>query len=172
MSEMPATTAWWSEDDRRYVLSVMEQFRPKTVLEFGPGSSTLALIDGGATRIDACEDDPEWLAIYRERIANRYPGIVNLVFYTWSDPLVIPACDAKARYDLALIDGPLAIDKRIATIRYSLDRAARVLVPLEHPDWQTSPLFKSLTEMTALRNRNIYIDEIGPPSFAFAMVTP
>lgn len=71
----------------------------KSVLEFGPGNSTQALIDGGVEIITAFEQD----AAYAESIKIRFPAI-RLFCY---DPSQIPISRGfVSNFDIALIDGP------------------------------------------------------------------
>src|SRR3954468_3676950 len=94
----PEELRWWSFNDYGAVLQVMQRLGPRRVLEFGPGSSTLALIEGGATHIDSCEDDPVWFNTYTVRLQKKCPRIVTLRPYTWSDPVTVPGVDDKV-YD-------------------------------------------------------------------------
>jgi hypothetical protein len=133
MSLYPAEGAhWWTENDHRAVVQVVRSTGARTVLEFGPGTSTLSLIEGGAERIDACEDDPHWFAVYCERLEDVYPERVRLLPYNWTARLQINR--AADRYDLALIDGPRVVSRRFAVLHYCLARCDRVLIPLEEWD--------------------------------------
>lgn len=164
----PDEQSWWSFADYQAVLDVMARLRPDTVLEFGPGSSTLALIEGGATRIDTCEDDRIWYDVYEPRLARRFPAIVRLHRYVWSDPLRIPALDDQ-RYDLALIDGPFNTPRRPAVLEYALARCAAVLMPTE--EYKTAPMLRPLiTAIAANTGRSLEIVETGPLSGAFALI--
>lgn len=159
---------WWSFNDHRAVMDTMRQLQPKRVLEFGPGSSTLALIEGGAARVDTCEDNPDWAQVYEERLQGKFPDVVRLHRFTMTDPLSIPAIDGQV-YDLALIDGPLGTDSRQAVVRYCLDRCAVVLVPTE----DGNPAFRPfLVALAAERGWDIAIRETGPLSGGFALLTP
>src|SRR4051812_12408033 len=86
----PEEQHWWSFNDYGVVLEVTERLQAKTVLEFGPGWSTRSLIEGGATTIDACEDNPEWFRVHAERLVPNFPGIVTLHPYICSEPIVVP----------------------------------------------------------------------------------
>lgn len=163
----PEEQHWWSFNDYGAVLDVMERLRPKKMLEFGPGSSTLALIEGGAEHIDTCEDDPHWAQVYEERLVPRFPGIVSLHRYTWSDPLKIAAI-ARRRYDLALIDGPRDTTKRMPVIGYALMRCARVLVPTESATGGGNVL----VPLTGFEDEyQVEWMETGPLAGGFALVT-
>jgi len=121
----PKAQRWWSFADHGVLMDLMLRLQPKTVLEFGPGSSTLALVEGGAVSIDTCEDNPDWLAVYEERLAPRFWDILTLHAYTATDPLTIPAIDQR-RYDFAFVDGPRLTHTRGREIQYALDRCAWV----------------------------------------------
>lgn len=157
-------TSWWSFSDYSTVLTVMGQLRPQTVLEFGPGSSTLALIEGGATQIDCCEDDPVWFKTYCERLEDRFPKTVLMVPYTWTDPLNVPG--AANAYDLALIDGPLQIERRAAVIRFCAGRCRYLLVPME----DSEP--NGLRDVVESLGRPVKYIASGPLAGTFALVGP
>lgn len=170
----PEERHWWSFNDHGAVLDVMQRLQPKRVLEFGPGSSTLALIEGGAAHIDTCEDDPIWAATYEERLVPKYPGLVFLHRYTWRDPLSIPSIDDQ-RYDLALIDGPRDDHSdgpdgsmRIAVVRYALERCKAVLVPTEGRD--QGPMLRVFDEIANGRGRQYEVMETGPLATSFALL--
>jgi hypothetical protein len=164
----PEERHWWSFNDYRAVLETMRARRPARVLEFGPGSSTLALIEGGAQRIDTCEDNPDWAQVYETRLQGKYPDLVRVVRFTMGEPLTIPEVDGQT-YDLALIDGPLGTNSRQPVVRYCLDRCAAVLVPTE----DGNPAFRPfLVALAAERGWEIAIRETGPLSGGFALLTP
>jgi hypothetical protein len=161
---------WWSFADYGAVMDVMTRLKPKRVLEFGPGSSTLALIEGGAMRIDTCEDHPSWLAVYRERLEAVYPDIVMVYEYAWSDPLTVPRI-ARRRYDLALIDGPYTSEKRPPAIAYALQRSKAVLVPTEDGREHTSLLRPHIVRLAERFGFNIEWMDTGPLAGGFALMT-
>jgi hypothetical protein len=117
----PEAQPWWTFADYQVVLDLLARFRPRTVLEFGPGSSTLALLEGGARLIETCEDDAEWADVYADRLVGRFPQRVRLHRYANTDPIVIPAL-AAARFDCALVDGPRYTENRPRTIAYAAAR--------------------------------------------------
>lgn len=162
----PEERHWWSMADYGAVLDVMHRLKPARVLEFGPGSSTLALVEGGAAHIDCCEDDPGWAQVYEERLTRRFPEIVHLHRYTWQEQLAIPAIDGET-YDLALIDGPLGTDRRPAVVAYCLDRCRAVLAPTEDGNPEFRP---ALLAIAAARGLDIEIRETGPLSGGFALL--
>jgi len=166
----PVEARWWSFQDFGAVLDVCERLHPQRALEFGPGSSTLALIEGGA-HVDTCEDDPKWAKVYRDRIENKYPHIVRLHDYTWSDPISIPALDAQT-FDLGLIDGPLGTPRRYAAIEYCLERCVATLIPTEDDGRKHKSFLRPIIEAAADRlNRSVEYMETGPLSGGFALVT-
>jgi hypothetical protein len=172
----PESRHWWSTTDYGAVLGVMRQLQPQTVLEFGPGSSTLALIEGGARRVDSCEDRPDWMATYRARIADKYPTAefqtkVRIIPYTWSDPVVVEGLSEEP-YDLALIDGPYTSEKRPPVIEFCLQRARVVLVPTED-DGRTYKSFlrPHIERLAAQYGWTVAYTETGPDSGGFALLT-
>lgn len=164
----PVERHWCSFADYGAVLDVMQRLRPELVLEFGPGSSTLALIEGGAHHIDTCEDNPDWSEVYEERLMRAFPSIVKLHRFTLSDPLTIPVIDQQY-YDLALIDGPLGTDARQPVVRYAMDRCRAVLAPTEDGNPKFRPFLVNLADERGWR---IEIVETGPLSGGFALLTP
>lgn len=166
----PEEHHWWSFTDYGAVLGVMEQLRPRRVLEFGPGNSTRALIEGGAEQIDACEDNPIWFNVYQERLGAKFPGRVRFVPYTWAPTLSIPDIDDE-RYDLALIDGPFGTENRPPVIAYCLQRCQRVLVPTEDHKNGYGHLRGHIKDLAQRFGRRIDWIESGPLSGAFALLT-
>lgn len=163
----PRERHFWSYADYAAVVSVVRRLKPPAVLEFGPGSSTLALLEGGAASIDSCEDDFHWLATNRSMLAPH--RAVELHAYTWGDPLTIPALDAR-RYAFALIDGPHSEGRRPACIEYALQRCDAVMVALECAQGSDflSAVCRSLAEK---HGRAIEVMETGPLAGAFAVLT-
>lgn len=164
----PREQHWWTFNDYRAVVAVTRRLKPWRVLEFGPGNSTLALIEGGAVQIDACEDDPHYLRLWRNRIVGHYPHVA-LYPYAWADPLTIPALDGR-RYDLALIDGPRDTERRVAVVEYCLARCAAVLVPLEESASHVylRPFVLGAAER---HGRKVELIESGPLAGTFALLT-
>lgn len=166
----PEEQHWWSFNDYGAVLDVTARLKPKRVVEFGPGSSTLALIEGGAKHIDTCEDAADWFEVYEERLAKRFPAIVHIHRYTVADPLSIPALDHQ-KYDLALIDGPLGTLARPAVIAWCLARCKAVLVPTEDLKPADAGLRPAITRLAEEFGRSIEWMETGPLSGGFALMT-
>jgi hypothetical protein len=167
----PVERHWWSMADYGAVLGTVRALEARTVLEFGPGSSTLAIIEGGATRITSCEDDPKWLAVHRSRIGREFAGILELVAYTWRDPLSIPAIDHRV-YDLAMIDGPHETPRRPAVLEYCLQRCRAVLIPTEDHKVSSPPLRPHIARLADVYRASVEIVETGPLSGAFALMFP
>lgn len=170
----PEERHWWSFNDYGAVLDAVESARAQVgpefrVLEFGPGSSTLALIEGGATAIDACEDDPHWAQVYRKRLQPRFPDVITIREYTLSTPLAIPAVDDR-RYHFALIDGPRDTTRRADVIAYALERADVVMVPAESDGGEG--LRPTIRKLARKYGRKITWRETGPLAGGFAILTP
>lgn len=167
----PEERHFWSFSDYATVMNITAMLSARTVLEFGPGSSTLSLLEGGASKIDCCEDDPDWFSVYVERLQQRFPHRVTMHSYVWSDPLNVPVVDER-RYDLALVDGPFGTERRPAVIAYALRRASNVLVPTE--DYKTAgPVLRPvILALAKAANRAVRFFETGPLSGGFALVEP
>ncbi len=166
----PEEGGWWSQQDYQAVMDITSELRPKRVIEFGPGSSTLALLEGGAQRIDTCENNEDWAQVYDERLVLRFPTQVWLHRYTWAEPLSVPALDAET-FDLALVDGPRT-HLRIPVLRYCLERCQHVLAPTEdegriHESF-LRPRLRALAEEFG---RDMQIIETGPLSGGFALLS-
>lgn len=158
---------YWSFADYGTVVDVVRKLYARSVLEFGPGSSTLALIEGGASTIYTLEDDPVWTPPARDRLANHWQ-VARLIAYTWSDPLVVEQVDRE--FDLALIDGPADTTRRPACIEYALARCRAVLVALECAQGDTF-LRDACIRLAEKHGRAIEIMETGPLAGAFALLT-
>jgi hypothetical protein len=153
---------WWSVNDYEYVVKMTRRLGARRVLEFGPGASTLSLLEGGAERIDCCETDRHWLNIYSERL--QFPQVV-LHSYALSDPLSVPSLDGQ-RWDMALIDGPREVADRFPVVHYCLARCAHVLVPLESIGSDAMTRFVFGLDVTTIETM-----ETGPLAGSFALLT-
>lgn len=162
----PEERHWWSFNDYGHVLDVVRARGAKRILEFGPGSSTLALIEGGATTIDTCEDNPDWAQVYEDRLAGRFPEIVRVHRY---EPGTAGPLGLKGGYDLGLIDGPLGTQNRGPAIRYAIARCAAVLVPTEDRNPSHRAEIRSIAEAYGW---SMTVTETGPLSGGFALLTP
>lgn len=166
----PDEQHWCSFSDYGCILDVTKRLQAKRVLEFGPGSSTLALIEGGAELIDSCEDDPHWFVHYHAHLEAHFRAIVNLRPYAWDPILSIPGVDGQ-RYDLALIDGPRQTPLRPLVVDYCLRCCAAVLVPLECDDGSTL-MREACTALAVDHGRPLEIMHTGPLAGAFALIGP
>lgn len=169
---------WWSLSDYAAVVAAMKKTKARRVLEFGPGSSTLALIEGGAESVDTCEDQEDWAKVYEERLAKRFPEpgfptVVRLHRFTWPEGalLSIPAVDGE-HFDLALIDGPHGTERRPDVIRYALERCTHVLVSLEESESARPFLRPAVKALGKELGRPVKITETGPDAGAFALIGP
>lgn len=163
----PQEAHWWSANDYGHVVDTTQAIGAKTVLEFGPGSSTLSLIEGGALSIDACEDNEHWAKVHEERIAKRFPSIVRIVPYVWNDPLTIKAIEGRS-YDMALIDGPHGTPARPAVLRYCLTRCKSVLMCCE--DYYGRGLREEARVIAMRYGRSFTVTETGPLAGSFALI--
>lgn len=164
----PEGAHWWSPQDHMAVVNVMRRLKPKRVLEFGPGTSTLALIEGGAWRIECCEDDAHWHGVWLQRLS-RYPQ-VRMHAFKMADPITIPALDEE-RFDLALVDGPRDTVQRFEVIRYALRHCDQVLVALESIGSDCLTLF-CLDLIARKRIKSMDLFQTGPLAGSFGLLTP
>lgn len=153
------------------ILDTVARLGARRVLEFGPGRSTLAIIEGGATHIDTVEDDPAWFTVWDNRLQRRFPDVVHLRAYHWQDPLRILGVDGET-YDLGIVDGPLRTELRPIAIRYALARCRRVLVPLEETEPGHVFLRPIVERLAADQGRTLHITPTGPLAGAYALVGP
>lgn len=163
----PEARHFCSLADYGAILSVTQRLQPKRVLEFGPGWSTLALIEGGALLVDACEDQTAWLKLWQDRL-QEHRAVVTIRAFDWVDPLTIDGIDD--RYDMALIDGPYQVARRPAVISYALSRCDAVLVPLECAGGDET-LRRFVIREAEARGPSIEIMETGPLAGSFALLT-
>ena len=161
----PEEQHWWSFNDYAAVLGYVQETAARRVLEFGPGSSTLSLIEGGATAIDTCEDDEAWATVYDERLVRRFPDVVRLHRYTWSKRLTIAGVDDQ-HYDLALIDGPWDQRRRLPVLAYALERCRSVMISID----ESKALLTRLEGLTNAGTHRVELRETGPLAGAFACI--
>lgn len=159
----PEEQHFWSFNDYGHVLKITRELSARRVLEFGPGSSTLALIEGGAELIDTCEDLPEWADVWDERLVKRFPGLVRQHRYRQPG---FPA--VSTGYDLALIDGPFGTPQRPRAIEFCMPRARWVLAPTEN----SRDLRASIEALASAAGRRCDWTATGPLSGGFALIHP
>lgn len=114
----PDEQRWWSFADHEVLLELVEEVRPRDVLEFGPGSSTLALIEGGAVNIVSCEDDPDYL----RHFASLEDYGVLMLSYVQADPPIVPGLDEARVFEFGFVDGPNGSGNRGPVIAYAAAR--------------------------------------------------
>jgi hypothetical protein len=82
----------------------------RSVLEFGPGISTLALIEAGVPSIVSLEHDPVWLETQKEKFKD-YPQVT---IAQYADTVPVGAAEiALQEFDLALVDSPQGFDHKL-----------------------------------------------------------
>lgn len=169
----PSTPAhWWTRQDHDAVVAVVRRLGAKHVLEFGPGTSTLSLIEGGATLIDACEDDEHYFKVHKERLGGQFPTIVRMRPYRWAPLPSVLGCDSTS-FDLGLVDGPRQTERRAAVIVYAMERCRHTLVPLEEGSGEHPRIREVVTRFASLYQRPVeWIEGTGPLAGAFALIGP
>jgi hypothetical protein len=81
----------------------------KSVLEFGPGLTTLALIEAGVPKIVSLESDPEWLEKQREEL-KAYPQVE---LHSFEDEVPVRINAELGKFDLALVDSPAGFSHKV-----------------------------------------------------------
>ena len=120
------------------LLNEIKHIGARTVLEFGPGYSTLAFIEAGCTDICTLEHNPRWFSLAKARLG-AFPA-VHIKSYRNTEEIQIPELNGKA-FDLIFIDSPSGVDQkshvsfasqdgcsRFNTVAWSLGRAPIVLL--------------------------------------------
>lgn len=97
-----------------YGILMKEVKGAKSALEFGPGISTLALIEAGLERIVTLEHDDEWFAAAVERFKD-YPQVQ--VKRYWDEPEARGEIDEGDTFDLAFVDSPKGFHLPLPGIR-------------------------------------------------------
>jgi hypothetical protein len=149
----------------------------KTVLEFGPGASTFALIEAGVEKIVTLEHLAEWYDKALEKFKD-YPQVEIRQYY--DEPTVL--ADVEEDFDVALVDSPkgfthevieaLGVRKkhpgqedcsRFNTCLFALDRA-----PLVYLHDAYRPLERgTLGRLNALGHRSEFI---APTKYGLAKI--
>jgi hypothetical protein len=90
---------------------LLNEFRgAKSVLEIGPGISTLALIEAGVEKIVTLEHDPQWFAKALEKFKD-YPQVTVA---RYADTVPVGADEiAFQDFDVALVDSPKGFTHRV-----------------------------------------------------------
>lgn len=164
---------WCSAADYGAIVDVTERLRPETVLEFGPGWSTFALIEGGAGHVNCCEADPHWFDVWADRLFADHFGLVSMIPYEWCDPLRVSISEARMNgrlYDMGLVDGPVEVERRPAVIEYCIARCRHVLVPLEESHGDTLTTF-CIGLVKRERVKAMELFNTGPLAGSFALLT-
>jgi hypothetical protein len=121
--------SWWSEDDRTVLRAILGYIRPKTVLEFGSGDSTLTIAEAGIPWIDTFEDNEKWYDFNYETFKQHRS--INHYLYQRRDPLFLPQVQVQC-YDLGFVDGPRWVEEREPEMIYAGSRCRALAV---HDFW-------------------------------------
>lgn len=127
-------------DDYGTLIAEAKRANAKTVLEFGPGNSTLAWVEAGCTDITTLEHQAKWFMIAKANLA-KYKN-VKLLPYNNTPVIEIPALNGK-KFDLIFVDSPVGMEaspkfaprfpgqencSRLNTLLFALDRAPVILL--------------------------------------------
>lgn len=84
-----------------YGMLLKEAAGVKSALEFGPGISTLALIEAGVEKIVTLEHDPKWF----DAAVAQFKDYPQVSVRTYKDEPVVEA-DVEGEFDIAFVDSP------------------------------------------------------------------
>lgn len=119
-------------DDYAGLLNETRRIGAKKVLEFGPGFSTLALLEAGCTDITSLENSPIWLNRAKRRL--RQYQYVHLGTYQDVPNMSLPGLDDDhQQFDMIFVDSPPGNPDsegraRFNPVMWSLGRAPVVLL--------------------------------------------
>lgn len=98
----------------------------RNILEFGPGASTLALIEAGVERIVSAECNPKWEAAANERLKDYVAaGRVEIVRFTNTAPVAF-CPSVVGPFDLVFVDSPVGIEARSAVRHRGEENCSRL----------------------------------------------
>lgn len=99
-------------DDYGALISEVKRLDANRVLEFGPGLSTLALVEAGCGDIITLEYQARWRTAAKNRLWQH--KTVKILPYENSPEISIPDLE-KSRFDMIFVDSPIGTDLPTAT---------------------------------------------------------
>lgn len=97
-------------DDYGAIVSECRRIGAETAIEFGPGSTTLALFEGGCRSVISYEYDPMWIDKSLARIGPVKPENVEWEIRKFENvPVIELDCP---RVDIAVVDSPIGVESR------------------------------------------------------------
>lgn len=104
MSELyPNETLQLQRAEYEYIIAACKKINAKSALEFGPGSTTLALIEAGLERIVTCEHIDKWYEAAKERFKDYKQ--VQVVRFRNEAPIA-RVDELLGQFDIGLVDAP------------------------------------------------------------------
>jgi hypothetical protein len=98
----------------------------KRVMEFGPGASTLAMIEAGVEHIVSAECNPKWEATANERLKEYVDAKrVEIVRFTNTVPVTFNP-EVTGPFDLVFVDSPVGIEARSAARHPGQENCSRL----------------------------------------------
>lgn len=97
-------------DDYATILRECSALGAKTALEFGPGYTTLALIEAGLIKIVSLEHNEEWFEKMKIRFAE-YPQVEVRRYQ--DEPEATADLAADEQFDMAIVDSPQGFNRQI-----------------------------------------------------------
>lgn len=125
-------------EDYGALVDECKRISARTVLEFGPGMSTFALIEAGCQRIATCEYQEKWL----NEAVERFKPYSHVSVHRYANHVDVEVEGlSRMSFDLAFVDSPLGQPSRnhvklpaqeecnrLNTVLYALDCAPVVLL--------------------------------------------
>lgn len=90
-------------EDYQAIMGEVERTKARSVLEIGPGYSTLAFIEAGCDPIVCLEHDSKWFEEAKERFSE-YPQVEVRKY--WNEPEARAELEPTETFDLAFVDSP------------------------------------------------------------------
>jgi hypothetical protein len=98
----------------------------KRVMEFGPGASTLAMIEAGVEHIVSAECSPLWEAKARVSLHEYIDaGRVEIIRFTNTVPVTFSQ-EVEGPFDLVFVDSPVGIEARSAVRHKGQENCSRL----------------------------------------------
>jgi hypothetical protein len=131
-------------EDYDLIVSIVSSLKCKVALEFGPGATTLALLDAGVETVDTYEHNQLWFDRAQHSLRTfRDQQRVFVHMYKNDAKIHLPS-SPRIMFDVAIVDSPVGVSKRrhefpgqegcarLNTLRYACEHARVVLLHDAH----------------------------------------
>jgi predicted O-methyltransferase YrrM len=138
-----------------FLRKFIKQNSIKSVLEFGPGTSTLCFLACGCD-VDTCECKESYFHQYKNEFRGNTK--INVHVYDDVDNVSVPSLE-KDRYDMAFIDGPVG-RARLSRLNTLLFSASKTDIIMLHDAARKGEL-ESIDEMRKLGWKSFRFDNLA-----------